>query len=57
MCYSLSGPTSIKNPSIISDPTIRRSAVDHGDLCHTDNGHTSRSHQQADYLQVFQMLY
>ena len=56
MCYRLSGPTSIKISSILSDTTIRRSAVDHGDLRHTDNGHTSQSHQQTDYLKVFQML-
>ena len=50
----------LKALAILSDTTVRRSAVDREDLkpyWKSEKGHTSLRDQQAYYLQVFKRLY
>ena len=60
-CYSLISPRTIKKALVIlSDTTVRRSAVDREDLkpyWKSEKGHISLGDQQSYYLQVFQRLY
>ena len=53
-------PYLLKALAILSDTTVRRSAVDREDLNHTGNqkkGHIPLGDQQSYYLQVIQRLY
>ena len=53
-------PDLLKAPAILSDTTVRRSAVDPEDLkpyWKSEKGHISPGHQQSYYLQVFERLY
>ena len=53
-------PDLLKAPAILSDTTVRRSAVDQEDLkpyWKSEKGHISLGDQQFYYLQVFQRLY
>ena len=50
----------LKVPAILSDTTVRKSAVDREDQNHTGNqkkGHISLCDQQSYYSQVFQRLH
>ena len=50
----------LKALAILSDPTVRRSAVDREDLktyWKSEKGHISLGDQQSFYLQGFQRLY
>ena len=58
VCYWRIAPVLLKVQTILSDTTVRRSAVDRED--HTGNqkkGHISLGGQQCYYLKVFQGLY
>ena len=58
-CHSSSSPRSVKSLAILSDTTVRRSAIDREDLksyWKPKNGHISLGDQQSYYLQVFQRL-
>ena len=53
-------PDPLKALAILSDTTVRRSAVDREDLkpyWKSEKGHISLGDQQFHYLQVFQRLY
>ena len=53
-------PDLLKALVILSDTTVRRSAVDREDLkpyWKSEKGHISLGDQQSYYLQVFQRLY
>ena len=53
-------PDLLKALAILSDPTIRRSAIDQKDLkpyWSQKKGHISLGDQQFYYVQVFQRLY
>ena len=53
-------PDLLKTLAILSDTTVRRSAVDREDLkpyWKSENGHISLGDQQPYYLQVFQRLH
>ena len=57
-CYSSSRPRPAKSLSSLSETTVRRSAVDQGDLkSYWKKGHNSLGDQQSYHLQVFQRLY
>ena len=59
-CYSLSNPRPAKSLGILSDTTVRRSAVDRKDLkpyWKSEKSQLSLGYQQVYYLQVFQRLY
>ena len=50
----------LKALTILSDTTVKRSAVDQEDLkpyCKSEKGHISLGDQQYYYLHVFQRLY
>ena len=58
-CYNSTSPDLLKATAILSDTTVRRSAVDQEDLKQTGNkkkSHNSQGDQQSYYLQVFQIL-
>ena len=58
-CYNSTSPDLLKATAILSDTTVRRSAVDQEDLKQTGNkkkSHDSLGDQQSYYLQVFQRL-
>ena len=58
-CYNSTSPDLLKATAILSDTTVRRSAVDQEDLKQTGNkkkSHNSLGDQQSYYLQVFQRL-
>ena len=53
-------PDLLKALAILSDTTVRRSAVDQEDIkpyWKSEKGHISLDDQQSYYLQVFQRLY
>ena len=53
-------PDLLKALAILSDTTVRRSAVDQEDLkpyWKSEKGHISLGNQQSYYLQAFQRLY
>ena len=53
-------PGLLKPQAILSDTTVRRSAVDRDDLkpyWKSEKGHISQGDQQSYYLQVYQRLY
>ena len=53
-------PDLLKALAILSDTTVRQSAVNWEDLqpyCQSEKGHISLGDEQAYYLQVFQGLY
>ena len=59
-CYSSSSPSLLNTLAILSDTTVRRSAVDRKDLkayWKSEKNHISLGDQQSCYLQVFQRLY
>ena len=58
-CYNSTSPDLLKATAILSDTTVRRSAVDQEDLKQTGNktkSHNSLGDQQSYYLQIFQRL-
>ena len=58
-CYNSTSRDLLKATAILSDTTVRRSAVDQEDLKQTGNkkkSHNSLGDQQSYYLQVFQRL-
>ena len=58
-CYNSTSPDLLKATAILSDTTVRRSAVDQEDLKQTGNkkkSHNSQGDQQSYSLQVFQIL-
>ena len=58
-CYNSTSPDLLKAIAILSDTTVRRSAVDQEDLKQTGNkkkSHNSLGDQQSYYLQIFQRL-
>ena len=58
-CYNSTSPDLLKATAILSDTTVRRSAVDQEDLKQYGNkkkSHNSLDDQQSYYLQVFQRL-
>ena len=58
-CYNSTSPDLLKATAILSDTTVRRSAVDQEDLKQTENkkkSHNSLDDQQSYYLKVFQRL-
>ena len=58
-CYNSTSPDLLKATAILSDTTVRRSAVDQEDLKQTGNkkkSHHSQGDQQSYSLQVFQIL-
>ena len=58
-CYNSTSPDLLKATAILSDTTVRRSAVDQEYLKQTGNkkkSHNSLDDQQSHYLQVFQRL-
>ena len=59
-CYNSTSPDLLKATAILSDTTVRRSAVDQEDLkpyWKSEKDHISLGDQQSYYLQVFQILY
>ena len=58
-CYNSTSPDLLKATAVLSDTTVRRSAVDQEDLKQTGNkkkSHNSQGDQQSYSLQVFQIL-
>ena len=59
-CHSLSSPDLLNALAVLSDTTVRRSAVDLEDLkpyWKSEKGHICLGDQQTYYLQVLQRLY
>ena len=59
-CYSQGSPELLKSLSILSDTTVKRSAVDLEDrkpYWKSEKGQISLGDQQSYYLQIFQRLY